>query len=90
MTSFTGALLIDDEWKATLCDGIVRLCLGLCPLDGPFATVRTDPAPGFSALAKDTVLAQYRLAIEVGHAKNINKIRWPKGPSRSYRVRFCN
>ncbi len=59
VTSFTGALLIDDERKATLCDGIVRLCIGLCPLDGPFATVRTDPAPGFSALAKDTVLAQY-------------------------------
>ncbi len=73
VTSFTGALLIDDERKATLCDGIVRLCIGLCPLNGPFATVRTDPAPGFSALAKDTVLAQYRLAIEVGDAKNINK-----------------
>ncbi len=73
VTSFTGALLIDDERKETLCDGIVRLCIGLCPLDGPFATVRTDPAPGFSALAKDTVLAQYRLAIEVGDAKNINK-----------------
>ncbi|KAL1265735.1 hypothetical protein QQF64_003762 [Cirrhinus molitorella] len=73
VTSFTAALLITDERKETLREGIVRLCIGLCPLDGPFAVVRTDPAPGFSALAKDTALTQYRLAIEVGDAKNINK-----------------
>ncbi|RXN16069.1 Retrovirus-related Pol poly from transposon opus [Labeo rohita] len=73
VSSFIVALLIDDEWKESLRDGIVRLCIGLRPLDGPFTVVRTDPAPGFSALAKDTVLAQYRLAIEVGNAKNVNK-----------------
>ncbi len=73
VTSFSAALLLDDEQKETLQDGIVRLCFGLRPLDGPFAIVRTGPAPGFSALAKDTVLTQYRLAIEVGDAKNINK-----------------
>ncbi|KAL0153092.1 hypothetical protein M9458_051586, partial [Cirrhinus mrigala] len=71
VTSFTAALLIDDKRKESLRDGIVRLCIGLRPLDGPFAIVRTDPAPGFSALAKDTVLTQYRLAIEVGNAKNV-------------------
>lgn len=71
--SFTAALIVNDEQKETLWDGIVFLCIGLCPLDGPFAVVRTDPAPGFSALAKDTVLAQFRLAIEVGDAKNVNK-----------------
>ncbi|RXN15922.1 Retrovirus-related Pol poly from transposon opus [Labeo rohita] len=42
-------------------------------VDDPFAIVRTDPAPGFSALPKDTVLTQCRLAIEAGNAKNINK-----------------
>lgn len=54
-------------------DDIVRLCIGLRPLYGPFALVRTDPALGFLALAKDTVLPQYRVAIKVGDAKNTNK-----------------
>lgn len=38
-----------------------------------FAVVRTDPAPGFAALAGDTGLAAHRLVVEVGNAKNVNK-----------------
>lgn len=73
VTSFTAALLIADERKETLRDGIISLCIGLRPLDGPLAVVRTDPAPGFAVLTNDEVLAQHRLAIEVGEAKNVNK-----------------
>ena len=73
VTSFTLSSLIDDERKETLRGALIRLCVGLCPLDGPFAVIRTDPAPGFAALAGDEVLASHRLVIEVGNAKNINK-----------------
>lgn len=47
--------------------------MGLCPLDGPSAVIRTDPAPGFTALAGDESLAKHRLSIEVSNAKNVNK-----------------
>lgn len=47
--------------------------MGLCPFNGPFAVDRTDPAPGFAALAGDESLATHRLVVEVGNAKNINK-----------------
>ncbi|KAJ8414133.1 hypothetical protein AAFF_G00067310 [Aldrovandia affinis] len=73
VTSFTLSSLIEDERRETLRDALLRLCLGLCPLDGPFAVIRTDPAPGFAALAGDEVLAKHRLVVEVGNAKNINK-----------------
>ena len=73
VTSFTLAMLIEDERRDTLRDALLRLCLGLCPLDGPFAVIRTDPAPGFAALTKDELLSQHRIAIELGGAKNVNK-----------------
>ena len=40
VTLFTLSCLIDDEHKETLRDALTRLCVGLCPLDGPFAVVR--------------------------------------------------
>lgn len=46
--------------------------MGLCPLDGLSAVIRTDPAPGFTALAGDKSLAKHRLSIEVSNAKNVN------------------
>ena len=53
LTSFTYAVIIDNERADTLRDGILTLCLELRPLDGPPAVVRTDPAPGFEALCND-------------------------------------
>lgn len=73
VTSFTVAMLIEDESAQTLRDGLIRLCVELCPLDGPFAVVRTDPAPAFKALVADAVLAQHRISLELGWAKNPNK-----------------
>jgi hypothetical protein len=60
VTSFTLTTLPDDERKDTLRDALVRLCVQLCPLDGPHAVVRTDPAPGFASLLKTT----YSIPIE--------------------------
>lgn len=42
-------------------------------MDGPFAVVRTDPAPGFQALANDPIPKSHRISIELGHFKNANK-----------------
>ncbi|KAJ8378346.1 hypothetical protein AAFF_G00243660 [Aldrovandia affinis] len=73
VTSFTLSALTEDEHWETLRGSLLRLCLGLCPLDGPFAVIRTDPAPGFAALAGDEALTRQRLVVEVGNVKNVNK-----------------
>ncbi|KAL2103187.1 hypothetical protein ACEWY4_000055 [Coilia grayii] len=73
VTSYTVSMLVDDESRQTLRDGLVRLCVELRPLDGPFAVIRTDPAPAFKALATDSLLAQHRISLELGRAKNPNK-----------------
>ena len=73
VTSYTASCLIDDERRDTLRDSLVKLCIGLRPLDGPPAVIRTDPAPGFAALVKDALLSTYRLTIELGRVKNVNK-----------------
>lgn len=72
-TSYTMTSLITDERKDTLRDALIRLVIGLCPLDGPFAIIRTDAAPGFSALSNDELLNRHRITIEVGRIKNPNR-----------------
>lgn len=52
---------------------MIHLCVELRPLDGPFAVIRTDPAPGFAALVQDELLTPHRISIEIGRAKNRDK-----------------
>eukprot|EP00918_Siedleckia_nematoides_P075560 GHVU01165387.1.p1 GENE.GHVU01165387.1~~GHVU01165387.1.p1 ORF type:complete len:409 (-),score=26.42 GHVU01165387.1:8-1234(-) len=73
VTSFTAACLIEDERSDTLRAVIIQLCIELRPLDGPTAVVRTDPAPGFAALANDKQLHLQRINIELGRIKNRNE-----------------
>lgn len=73
VTSYTVTCFVNDERRDTLRDSIIQLCIGLRPLDGPPAVIRTDPAPGFAALVNDALLNKYRLTIELGRVKNINK-----------------
>ena len=73
VTSYTACCFVTDERRDTIRDSLVNLCIGLRPLDGPPAVIRTDPAPGFAALANDALLAKYRLTIELGRVKNVNK-----------------
>ena len=73
VTSYTACCFVTDERRDTIRDSLINLCIGLRPLDGPPAVIRTDPAPGFAALANDAVLAKYRLTIELGRVKNVNK-----------------
>ena len=60
MTSYTSSVSLEDERHQTLRDAIVKLCLELCPMDGPPAVIRTDPAPGFKALVDDPLLSQVK------------------------------
>ena len=73
VTSYTLACLIDNEDHVNLRNGLIQLCVGLIPLDGPSATIHTDPAPGFQKLVQDDFLAQHRIVIELGRVKNVNK-----------------
>jgi hypothetical protein len=72
-TSYTSAIIVPDERATSLRDALIALCVPLGLLDGPPAIIRCDPAPGFQALVKDAWLADNRLQIEIGEAKNQNK-----------------
>ena len=72
-TSYTLSCLVEDEHRGTLAPALIQLCLELRPLDGPHATIRVDPSPGFTALRNSDRLAAHRLALEIGEAKNPNK-----------------
>jgi len=62
-----------DEKHGTLRDGLIQLCVGLRPLDGPNAVIWCDPAPAFRALVNDQVLLQQKISLEIGRMKNQNK-----------------
>ena len=73
ITSYTSTLLVVDEKHGTLRDGLIQLCVGLRPLDGPNAVIWCDPAPAFRALVNDQVLLQHKISLEIGRVKNQNK-----------------
>ena len=74
VTSYAACCYVTDERRDTIRDSLINVCIGLRPLDGPPAVIRTYPAPGFAALANDALLAKYRLTIiELGRVKNVNK-----------------
>ncbi len=73
VTSLTMSCLVEDERHDTLRRYLIQLCNHVRPLDGPYAVIRTDPAPGFVALVHDKFLTEHRLNIEVGRVKNANK-----------------
>ena len=72
-TSFTSACIIPDEKTATLRDNLSTLFVAFHSSDGPPATIRVDPAPGFRALKNDPALLTLGITLEIGRAKNINK-----------------
>ena len=72
VSSYTSSLFLENECHQTLCDALIRLCLEMCPMNGPPAVIRTDPAPGFKALV-NTLLKKHRITIELGQGKNPNK-----------------
>ena len=73
VTSYTYTRLLESERHQDLRDAIVLLLAEVHPLDGPYAVIRTDPAPGFKALVNDQLLNRHRISIELGRPKNVNK-----------------
>ena len=52
---------------------LIQLIVELNPLDGPPATIRVDPAPGFTALRNDESLRDVSIVLDIGRIKNVNK-----------------
>jgi len=73
VTSFTRTCIIENEQASSLREGLILSCLGLVPLDGPHAVIRVDNAPAFISLENDKLLSSYRLSLDLGRTKNINK-----------------
>ena len=73
ITSYTVAVVIDNERHDALRVGLLQLLLSIHPIDGPPVTIRADPAPGFQALVNDTSLKEHHITLEIGRFKNKNK-----------------
>ena len=73
ITSYTVAVIIDNECHDALRVGLLQLLLSIHPIDGPPVTIRADPAPGFQALVNDTSLKEHHITLEIGRFKNKNK-----------------
>ena len=73
VSSYTTTCIIENEKHETLRNALACLCLELHPFDGPFAVIRVDPAPGFTALKDDAQLKQLHMSLEIGRIKNSNK-----------------
>ena len=46
----------------------------LQPLEGPYAVIRTDAAPGFVSIVGDALLQKCHLSIEIGRVKTLIRI----------------
>ncbi len=55
-TSFTVTCFIPDERSDSLREATISTCAPYCPLYGPPAVIRTDPAPAFVSLSNDHTL----------------------------------
>ena len=72
-SSFTDALFVKSESAEDLRCGLIKLISKLCSPNGPSITIRTDPHTSFQSLAKDQLLANIPIALELGNPKNVNK-----------------
>lgn len=71
-TSYTSALVLEDERHHKLLDALICLCIQLRPLYGSPAIIRTDPAL-IKLLINDQQLQHHRIILEIGNPKNHNK-----------------
>ena len=73
VSSYTTATLIEGESHEHLRNALLSLCAEVGSLGDNPIIVRVDPGPGFAALAKDHILLQHHIQLEIGHVKNTNK-----------------
>ena len=72
ISSFTDAVLVDDETAVTLKEGVILLMSRLRSPVGPGAVIRTDPATALNSLTKNKDLARLNITVEIGEPKNVD------------------
>ena len=73
VTSYTWTKIIANEKKDTLLSALIQLIVHVKPLHSSQITVRVDPAPGFTSLKTDPLLAEHGIMLDIGRSKNTNK-----------------
>ena len=73
VSSYTIASIIESERQEHLRDALLILCSELKSLRDGGVTIRVDPAPGFSSLVNNKILASSGILFKVGRSKNPNK-----------------
>ena len=73
VTSFTMAMLIQDEKVETLKSSIVSLVSKVRPSTASPAFIRVDPATAFQSIFNRLQLSDHNIILEVGRFKNRNK-----------------
>lgn len=73
VTLFTSTVILPNEQHQSLREGLIMSTLDIRPMDGPYAAIRVDSAPGFQVLENNELLQKCRLSVEGGRRKNKNK-----------------
>ena len=73
ISSFTDAMIVQNEQAVTLREGIATLASKLRSPLSHQAIIRTDPASALRSLLNDDYLKSCNMSIELGDEKNINK-----------------
>ena len=90
ITSYSRAQIVDSEKRDCLREALIMLCSDLQPLEGPYAVIRTDAAPGFVSLVGDALLQKYHFSIEIGRVKKINKNPVAERAIQELEMRYCD
>ncbi len=90
VTSYTLTSIIDNERHDQIRDVLLVLCAELKSLGDGGVRVRVDPGPGLVALVNDPTLLKHGIALDVGHAKNVNKNPVAEGAIRELGLEILN
>ena len=74
VTKYTTGTFIESEQHSSLLKGLKELLFTVHPPCSPMATVKVDPAPAFKSLHRSQPLSDVNIRIELGEAKNKNKL----------------
>ena len=73
LSSYTFAILINDETKETLLEAVITSFYSLCPTPQIPVAIRVDNVPGLQALRDSIVLHQHHITLDYGRVHNPNK-----------------
>ena len=73
VSAYTWTTIVPSEKGQDIRDALLTLLSETCSTGEDGITVRVDPAPGFTSLVKDPLLAGHNISLVVGNIKNPNK-----------------